>query len=190
LSSQFYDHIVWTDNQLRGGLNIGRSSIWNICNKIIRELQSPGLASAAYIDALAHILIIELMRLFSGDNSSQRSVGGMPGWRLSRLDERIARVGAPASLQELAALCGLSQRQLMRSFQQARGESLGAYVDRVCLENVKLALAGSTDSISEIADRFGFASLSSLSTTFRNKVGMTPRQYRAHNFQQPNLARI
>jgi AraC family transcriptional regulator len=56
------------------------------------------------------------------------AAAGLAAWRLRRIDERLAEAGPPLSLDELAALCALSARQLTRGFRASRGRALGDHI--------------------------------------------------------------
>ncbi len=81
---------------------------------------------------------------------------------------------------DIAAAVGISERQLSRIFAGA-GTTISRYVLTKRLELTHRALAApeqDTLAVGEIARRFGFASPSHFSRTFRAHFGMTPLQWR------------
>ena len=81
---------------------------------------------------------------------------------------------------DIAAAVGISERQLSRIFAGA-GTTISRYVLTTRLELTHRALAApeqDTLAVGEIARRFGFASPSHFSRTFRAHFGMTPLQWR------------
>lgn len=81
---------------------------------------------------------------------------------------------------EVAAAVGISERQLARIFADA-GTTIGRYVLNKRLEQAHDALADPAKdqlAVGEIGRRFGFASPSHFSRTFRQTFGLTPLQWR------------
>ena len=103
------------------------------------------------------------------------------GWTLGRIesliDERLAASPAAPSLEELAALCNISVRQLTRGFRISRGCSIGEHIERRQMEAAKrLLVAG--ESVKAIAFMLGFSSPSSFAFAFRRAVSNTPSGFR------------
>lgn len=81
---------------------------------------------------------------------------------------------------QVAAAVGISERQLGRIFAEA-GTTVGRYMLAKRLELAHTALASAEQdriSVGEIGHRFGFASPSHFSRTFRERYGLTPLQWR------------
>lgn len=81
---------------------------------------------------------------------------------------------------QVAAAVGISERQLGRIFSEA-GTTVGRYMLAKRLELTHDALASAEQdriSVGEIGRRFGFASPSHFSRTFRERYGLTPLQWR------------
>ncbi len=76
----------------------------------------------------------------------------------------------------LAALCGVSTRTLQLGFRQFRGVSPVAHARNLRLERSHLALKAGDGSVSEIAMRHGFGSLTTFSIEYRRRFGETPRE--------------
>ena len=80
----------------------------------------------------------------------------------------------------VAAAVGISERQLSRIFADA-GQTIGRHILNTRLDFAKEALSSPERdkvSVSEIGKRFGFASPSHFSRTFRERFEMTPLQWR------------
>lgn len=157
-------------------LDIASSTIRHLLRRLAEEARTPGIASARLTEALFVQLAIELARYCEAASDAPQS-SGLAGWRLRLIDERIADFAHPPDLAELAALCGMSVRQLTRAFRASRGCSLGEYQVQLRLEAAKRRLAGS-ESIKEIAYSLGFASPSRFAETFRKHFAITPLQFR------------
>ena len=167
--------LQWTDARLQASLNITNPSIRSLLSRLGEELRSPGFAGVAMIEMIAGQIGIELARYLSGIEDLPRT-GGLSARNLRLIDERLEQNGAPPSLNELAALCGLSPRHLTRAFRTSRRRSIGNYMAECRIQRVKHLLATGL-SIKGTAQTMGFSSPAALSTAFRRATGESPRDY-------------
>lgn len=168
----------WSARRLEFTLNMPSERIRWLLLQAVQELRHPGFGHAAAIELITAQMALELARFSVG---SPRSPGaGLSTARLRLIDERLAEPSAAPTIAELAELCRMSSRQLVRSFQVSRGCSLGAYIAR---QRIAFAenLLRQGDSIKVIADVLGFCSPSSFTYAFRRATGLTPRQFREHH---------
>lgn len=82
------------------------------------------------------------------------------------------------TLEELARKFSMTTFQLCRYFKRETGQSFKEYLIRYRLQQAMKKLAGTSDSITEIAINAGFNDLSNFQRLFRKKIGITPRDYR------------
>ena len=61
------------------------------------------------------------------------------------------------------------------------GCSVNEYILNEKIEQAKLLLAGTTDSIQSISDNLAFSNRSYFYTCFQKKTGMSPTEYRKHH---------
>jgi AraC family transcriptional regulator len=143
------------------------------------ELAHPGFASALLIDALAISTFVELQRHMRGaGNYKPSSSCVMAPWQLRAIEDRLqADLPAP-DLNELAQICRVSSRHLMRVFRNTTGETVGAYTARVQMRRAKELLSRSDRPIKQISHGLGFASAASFSRAFRLASGMSPNKFR------------
>nr|WP_231911080.1 helix-turn-helix domain-containing protein [Corynebacterium suranareeae] len=90
------------------------------------------------------------------------------------------------SAAQVAAAVGISERQLARIFADAE-LTIGRYVLNTRLDFARDALSSRERdrvSVSEIGKRFGFASPSHFSRTFRERFNVTPLQWRKESQRQ------
>jgi AraC family transcriptional regulator len=166
--------------RLLGGLDLRLPSIRRSCRRLAYELSNPDFATNPMVDSLARVISLDILRFYRarGAEGSSRRRGGLSSARLLRLDERIASDDQPSpTLAELARLCGLSQRHLMRAFLESRGETLGEYVSRARIERAKRLLGGEAP-VASVGLSVGFATPSSFSAAFQAAVGCSPSRYR------------
>ena len=82
------------------------------------------------------------------------------------------------SVGQLAKLCAMSSRQLHRKFRHAFGLSVQEFLARTRIQSASEALAGTERSIADIALGLGYCDQSSFTHQFRQRTGVTPRQFR------------
>jgi AraC family transcriptional regulator len=164
---------------LRDCMQLRSEAIKEILYRIYREVSAPGFATDLLLDGLGMTLLGETLRLLHNLQRSATRKGGLSPWRMKAIEQRIDSDDPIPSMKELAELCGLSQRQLMRAFREETGKTIGDYVQQKSLERAKRLLRISELPISCIATQLGFASASVFATSFRRATGETPRSYRA-----------
>lgn len=98
-------------------------------------------------------------------------LGRVVGHIRSHLRDRLA-------MADLAAIAGVSPRQLQRRFAQAFGSSVQEFIMKTRIQAASDALTRTDRSIAEIALDHGFCDQSAFTHQFRRKTGVTPRQYR------------
>jgi AraC family transcriptional regulator len=172
----FGSDLLWTDRRLKATLDIEDATIRSLLLRLAEEARHPGFASEALVELIAAQIAIELGR-YCGAITEGPATGGLCGWRLRLIDERLREVQEVPSLTELATICQLSVRQLTRGYRASRGRSIGDHVSNCRVENAKRLLA-TDESIKSIAYSLGFASPSGFSFAFRRATAETPRQFR------------
>lgn len=98
--------------------------------------------------------------------------------RLCRARDRVLDVPAPCSIAELAHGCNLSPTQFIRQFQALFGETPHQLRIRSRIERAKEMLALDRESVTGVCLEVGCSSLGSFSTTFAQRVGASPSEYR------------
>ncbi len=88
------------------------------------------------------------------------------------------RSGGPLCPEELAAELNTGYTYFRRMFRKYTGISPKRYHSQLRLQRVKRLLRDSSSSVSEIADKFGFASPFHLSNWFKKETGLSPRDWR------------
>jgi transcriptional regulator GlxA family with amidase domain len=92
-----------------------------------------------------------------------------------------ARIAAQISLKDLANECRLSASHFAKAFKQTIGEPPHRWLLRQRVKVAKKMLAGSKQSIAEIAIACGFADQSHLTRAFSGIIGVTPGAWRRGN---------
>lgn len=99
--------------------------------------------------------------------------------RLSRLIDFVrAHLARPHTLRSLAARAAMSTRTLQREFAAATGQAPYEWIVSERIERAKELLETTRLGAAEVATRVGIGSAESLRHHFRQRVGITPAQYR------------
>jgi|HigsolmetaAR203D_1030402.scaffolds.fasta_scaffold00009_25 AraC-like DNA-binding protein len=133
-----------------------------------------------------------LTALVLRDLVARHAKSGRDAPALRRCDPAIARVrefidsafAEPLSLDQLAAIAGLSPLYLIRAFRAATGLPPHAYqIQRRLQEAARLLRAGG--EIAEVAAACGFSDQSHLTRHFKRMTGITPARFRSGSFKTP-----
>lgn len=160
-------------------LNIRSKYISMDLVRLIDILRQPGLAQETFIEAACNMILHEAVRTLSHRTDMPVS-GGLAPWRKRLIMERIRDESRPVpTISELAELCDLSDRHLMRTFTQETGETVGQVIRRNAIERAKKHLAESDEPIGNIGLDIGFSTPASFAFAFKRSVGMLPSEFRS-----------
>lgn len=149
---------------------------------LLTELKQENPGVRLYIDSLANVLAVRLLRQYSTSKPHLPVYeGGLSQRQLLQVSEYIHdHLNQDIKLADLAGSIGMSQFHFSHLFKQAIGISPYQYLLQQRIEQAKLLLKQSDRSIMDIALECGFNSHSHLTKTFRQLTGMTPKAYRAN----------
>jgi AraC family transcriptional regulator len=158
------------------------SQIEAIGMMLLTELQQENLGGKLYIESLANVLAVHLIRQYAAVKPRLPTYeGGLSERQLMKVLEYINEyLNQDIKLADLATLLGMSQFHFSHLFKQALGIAPYQYLLQQRLERAKHLLKQSDRSIIEIAFLCGFNSHSHLSQKFRQVTGITPRAYRVN----------
>jgi AraC family transcriptional regulator len=178
LQDWFEGELHWTNHHLEEGLDIRDSRIQGALQRLAAEVREPGLASQILLGSVVSQLAVDLGR-YCTTIAAVQPKGGLAGWRLRLIDDRLHEPQAPPSLQELAEICNISVRALTQGFRQSKGISIGEHVTGSQIEHAK-RLLGAGNSVKAVAYTLGYSSSASFCYSFKRSAGETPGQYLAH----------
>jgi AraC family transcriptional regulator, L-arginine-responsive activator len=105
-----------------------------------------------------------------------------PGEHHPRLSDALrlmeANIEDPLATDEIAALIGISRRQLERLFRQYLGAMPSKYYLGLRLNKARTQLQRTNKSVVQISLACGFASAAHFSNAYRDRFGVTPREDR------------
>lgn len=147
-----------------------------LCLALLAEVESGGLAGRLYAESLGHTLALHLMRNYSSGAAMR------PTLRHSFSELQLRRVldyindqfNRDLSLAELAAAAGYSPTYFARQFKQATGLAPHQYLIRCRVERARALLEAGGLTVSEVAQRVGFADQSHLDRHFKHLLGVSP----------------
>lgn len=142
------------------------------------EVYSNGARGTLYIESLSNLLALHLLEIFSKPNKELYVPRTLSDQQLSRVIEYMnTYYERDISLEQLAAVAGLSQTHLVRMFKQTTGMSPYQYFIRLRIEKVKVLIASREYTLGEIALILGFTDQSHMNRQFKRITGLTPKEY-------------
>ncbi|KAF3884562.1 MULTISPECIES: helix-turn-helix domain-containing protein [Nostocales] len=148
---------------------------------LVCELQQENLGGRLYVESLANVLAVHLLRqYFASKPHLAIYKGGLPERQLLQVLEYInEHLNQDIKLADLAQLLGMSQFHFSHLFKRSLGIAPYQYLLQQRIERAKQLLKQTDQLIVDIALECGFNSHSHLSKQFRQLTGITPRTYRA-----------
>ena len=173
------DDAAWRPEELERGLDLQHAGIAPLMLRMLQEVLSPGMGSETLVDALSTAVIVELVRHLRGGPREAGDRGRLARRQLITIRERVeAEDRPPPSVAELARLCGIGERHLLRLFRAATGETVSGFVRKAQTERARRMLSQTDLPMKQIAYRLGFSDASSFTASFRKTTCDTPASYR------------
>jgi AraC-like DNA-binding protein len=152
---------------------------WSV-ERMMQELRDPQPGGFLVVQHLAHMLLVQALRLHLADGPE-----GRVGWLFALSDKQMSAAIAamhedPAhrwTLQSLAERAGMSRSSFALKFKETVGASPLDYLTRWRMLLAGDRLANANDPVSTIALSLGYESESAFSTAFKRVMGCPPRQY-------------
>ncbi|GHO46016.1 AraC family transcriptional regulator [Ktedonospora formicarum] len=154
--------------------------IETIALSLLSELRSDGLGGKLYVESLANLLGIHLLR----QHSSVKLPSFSKPLGLARTTLKAAttyiedHLEDNLSLSEIAAAVHLSPYHFARLFKESTGVPPHQYVIQRRVERAKMLLSTTHWSLTTIAHMVGFAHESHLALHFKRLTGLTPKHFR------------
>ncbi len=161
-----------------------------VFNRLVQNLQG------AYCDGQTDKLLFDekladiLLYLLQQHRNMVKEIAGMPSLKRSTQLELYKRLALAADymhasymgrveLDEIAGAACLSKFHFLRLFKHLYHVSPYQYLQNLRMEKAGKLLAGSSESVSEIALMMGYENSNSFSRLFRQHKGIYPTQYRS-----------
>jgi AraC family transcriptional regulator, transcriptional activator of pobA len=145
---------------------------------IFHELEGVAVPSAAVIEALIKILLIETWRSQGAPGSYDAATS--PALRLMNRFNVLVESGFRErwTVGQYARRIGISTDRLTDICRRFRGRSPKQLIDARVASEARLLLENSTHSMEQVADLLGFPSAAQFNRFFRNFNGVPPGTYR------------
>jgi AraC family transcriptional regulator len=139
-----------------------------------------------YAETVAHFLAGHLfIRHAKASPAPTKSIDDA---RIRRLDEFLRdNLGNSITLDDAAAVAGISRFHLVRLFRRIHGETPYRRLTRMRIEEAKRQLSQGRESVTEIAFTCGYENPAHFASAFRRWVGATPSEYRGRFCQSRAL---
>lgn len=164
----------------RSGVEDG--GVYHLGMALKAELAAPPdcQTGSVYQDTLINALVMRLVKHHSSATIPRRKrPGGLDLSSLKLLIDYIdAYLDQNIRLADLATLVGYSQVYLCSMFRESMGIPLHQYIIQQRLKRAARLLRSSQMSLAEIAVSCGFYSHSHLTRSFKQVMGVTPKEYR------------
>ncbi|WP_202423723.1 AraC family transcriptional regulator [Duganella margarita] len=151
--------------------------------RLMSELRDPRPGSELIASHLAQALLVEALRAhLEHATASQSWLAALSVPTLRRaLTAMHADVARRWTLQDLAAVAGMSRSSFAARFEQVTGETPIAYLTRWRMFLAADRLATSGRSLADVAASVGYDSESAFGAAFKRVMNSSPRQYRTRS---------
>ncbi|MDO8268546.1 MAG: response regulator [Moraxellaceae bacterium] len=159
------------------------------CNELDDRLQGLRLGAVDYISkpfAPEEVMARVNIHLDLRSRLVHQTVAAVPEESVSALNSTVLAameilqrdIGNPPSLPELAHQVGTNERRLTELFRESTGMPVFAWLREERFLIACRMLAESEIDIQQIADHVGYGSAGNFTAMFRDRLGVTPRDYR------------
>lgn len=140
---------------------------------------------AAAANSVARRLVMPAHRAGGQAQFLERPVGVREGTEIGPLLEEVrGSLGAEWTVARMAEEMGMSLRTFLRRFAEATGQSPGDWLADERVGEAKRLLTQGNPGMEDVAAAVGFGSAHTLRHHFRQKVGISPSEYRARFLEE------
>ena len=152
-----------------------------LLQRLVQELEKPGLYTEDTIISLLHLLLLHLLRSDAAQKSSRSSsVSALQGENelIRRAQQFVgSHLRQKLSVPEVARHVGVSASYLTSLFQKHLHIAPGEYVRRLKLQESKQMIREGNLTFTEIAAALNYSTVHHFSRQFKEKFGITPTEY-------------
>jgi AraC family transcriptional regulator len=171
--------VQWSPEALQAALDIRAPNLRRHFLRLASEAASPSFAAPLIADAVLVLMVSDLLAYLAPSARAENAGGDVAAHALRRVRDRIYDFDAsPPTVMELAELCDLSERHLLRLFRREQGVSLIEFVREARLERAMELLSTTDWPLKVVAHRLGFSSHASFTAAFAREAGVSPTAFR------------
>ncbi|AUC99124.1 AraC family transcriptional regulator [Bradyrhizobium sp. SK17] len=128
-----------------------------------------------YVASISKAIVVRALTHQQGN----RTCGGLPKWRLQRLERYLAdNIGGQVSLQNMANAAGLSRMHFAAQFRATTGFKPHEYLLLKRVEQAKIVMMETKMPLVEVALSVGFSAQAQFSTVFKRFTGQSPARWK------------
>jgi AraC-like DNA-binding protein len=163
--------------QLQGGID---NEIMDLVRRFRSETEGREEGYRHRVRSICTELIVAVSRKLNRESKRRDSTRGVLGGQIvdAAKEYIFKHFTKDLTLGEIAWHVGKGEEHLARAFKRKTGQSVFDYVRELRINQAKTFMLDPVWSLTEIAERCGFHSLSFFSRTFRQHSGMSPSHYR------------
>lgn len=177
--TDFLLHHFQRVNVLKHGID---SEVTQLINAFRAEADDRLTGYRHRIRSICTDLIIAVARRLESGRDKPSLAGGSGAQQIvaSAKEYMLKHFATPLTLEDVAWHVRKGEEHLARVFKRQTGQSVFDYVRELRIHHAKTLLQDASLTLTEIAKRCGFNSLSFFSRAFREQVGISPSRYRGH----------
>jgi AraC family transcriptional regulator len=170
-----------SDIELTEHWNLRDPHITAVLSAMMTDLHEGSPAGRLYGESLANALAVYLLNRYTVRHYTPVAYrGGLPGYRLTHVLDYIGdNLADDLSLEQLAAVAGMSPHYFAELFKKSTGYSPHQYILLQRIERAKEDLCNGDRSILEVGLDIGFPNPSHFARVFRKRVGISPSQFKS-----------
>ena len=161
--------------------NITDPFLFALLSEMERLQAQDGSLEPAYCEAMSLAAVRHLQhRHFANGAAAARRACGLTRWQLRRVEEYVEdNLARAIRIADLASLCGYSAAHFHRAFRRTCGMTPLEFVNhRRVRRALEILQAEDAVTMTELAERLGYASPNYFARLFRRLVGVGPARYR------------
>ncbi len=146
--------------------------------ELLQKLEKESKRTDGYREHLTKLYILELLTLLCRHKSTQILPETESEKQISAVTEFIrSSYGQELSLSTLSRRFGLSESCLCRKFKSVTGMGLNEYITNVRIHNAAQLLSSGEHTVTEVANRCGYADSNYFASVFKKIKGTTPLKF-------------
>jgi AraC-like DNA-binding protein len=160
---------------------LGNADLLPYFRDAIREMAHQEYGYDLRIRCGVTALLLEIIRFWRsrGLNTDKAALQGSGGHTLRAIPEYIdAHSGEALRVEQLAQMCHLSYSCFARQFRELYGQTCKEYMETIRINKIKDMLLFTDFDLDYICHENGFSDCSHMIRTFRQREGLTPKQFR------------
>jgi AraC family transcriptional regulator len=172
-----YSFVPDAVTEARGG-DLGWLSL-----RLYREFREPGTCSPLAVEGLVMTMLAEVA------SAHKKREKKRPSWLVRAVELLHEEFPRRLTLSRVATEVGVHPFHLSRVFRQTYNQTVGEYVNQLCVQFACRKLADPEARLTDVALAAGFADQSHFTRVFKQVTGMTPGVFRA-SLREKNAAHL